>query len=367
VLTDDRSLTGSTGLVSVAAGRRALAAGVVVVGLLAAACSGTEPGASDDIADGRSGANPGPLPTLSGGVELQQVDPATLLVGADLAFGSPLPSDQAAADAFANDPEVRGVLLRRAYEAPTARRLADVLVLTLDGAQLFDEGVLSAFQDTVVETLAGGDVTSLELVGRRTLHATGSVANVVAFREGNALVIVSSAQDADAVLVVTRQLEARARGELGTGEPRTPLVATPAEAAFLPVPTIAFTPFSPPEDEPPPAPPALPGAAGVQGRYGVVAGERRTTVWAIAVDVGAYPTAEALDPAMRELVAARAAGVAPEAVEVLGRAVLVAGGPVGEPSAQAFRHQGLVVLVEGVDPAQVDAVTTAWIAALGPT
>jgi hypothetical protein len=39
----------------------------------------------------------------------------------------------------------------------------------------------------------------------------------------------------------------------------------------------------------------------------------------------------------------------------------------GAPSTQVFRHQGLVLLVEGDRPDQVDAVTTAWIAALGLT
>ena len=40
--------------------------------------------------------------------------------------------------------------------------------------------------------------------------------------------------------------------------------------------------------------------------------------------------------------------------------------PEGERSAQAFRHQGLVLLVEGLRPDQLDAVVTAWITALGP-
>jgi hypothetical protein len=237
-------------------------------------------------------------------------------------------------------------------------------VLSLDGAELFDAEVLSAFQDGVVEGISGRPLRSLQLVGRRTLHATGGATSVVAFREGNALVVVSAPQDPDAITVVTRQLEARARGEVGTGEPRTPLVALPAEAAFLPVPTIAFTPFSPPEDEPPPEAPGFSGARAIQGRFGVVAGERRTVVWGISVDPGAYPIAEALEPAMRDLAAARAGGVVPEAVELVDRVVLVADGPLGEPSAQVFRHEGLVVLVEGTDPAQLDAVTSAWIAAL---
>ena len=38
----------------------------------------------------------------------------------------------------------------------------------------------------------------------------------------------------------------------------------------------------------------------------------------------------------------------------------------GRGAASAFRHQGLVLVVEGADPAQLDAVVTAWITALGP-
>jgi hypothetical protein len=40
--------------------------------------------------------------------------------------------------------------------------------------------------------------------------------------------------------------------------------------------------------------------------------------------------------------------------------------PPGTRSARAFRHQGLVLLVEGDRPDQLDAVLTAWITALGP-
>jgi hypothetical protein len=102
----------------------------------------------------------------------------------------------------------------------------------------------------------------------------------------------------------------------------------------------------------------------VQGRYGVVAGERRTTVWAFTVDPGAYPSAEVLEPAMAALASARAGGAAPEAIEVVDRVVQRATGAEGSPSARAFRHGALVLLVEGTDPAQIDAVVSAWIAAL---
>jgi hypothetical protein len=112
--------------------------------------------------------------------------------------------------------------------------------------------------------------------------------------------------------------------------------------------------------------PTFPGAVGVEGRYGVVAGERRTVVWAFALDLTTYPSAEALAPALPALVSARAEGEAPQAVEVIDRVVLSVANADGTRSASVFRHQGLVLLVEGDRAAQVDAVVTAWIRALGP-
>ena len=49
---------------------------------------------------------------------------------------------------------------------------------------------------------------------------------------------------------------------------------------------------------------------------------------------------------------------------MLGRVVLAADGPEGSPSVRAFRHQGLALVVEGLVPAQLDAVITAWLTAL---
>ena len=166
-------------------------------------------------------------------------------------------------------------------------------------------------------------------------------------------------------MVVERQLQALAAGAVGAAEPFTPLVPLPIDAAFVPVPTVSFQPIPPPEEEPPPAPPGLPGATGVQGRYGVVAGERRTTVWAYTLDPATYPSAESLEPALAALVSARAGGAPVETTEVLGRVVLSADGAEGSPSVRAFRHQGLALVVEGQVPAQLDAVITAWLTALG--
>ena len=97
----------------------------------------------------------------------------------------------------------------------------------------------------------------------------------------------------------------------------------------------------------------------------MVAGERRSVVWVFTLDFATYPSAEALAPALPGLVAARADGTAPEALEVVDRVVLASTNPDGRPSARVFRHQGLVLLVEGDRASQLDAVVSAWITALG--
>jgi hypothetical protein len=110
----------------------------------------------------------------------------------------------------------------------------------------------------------------------------------------------------------------------------------------------------------------LPGATAVQGRYGVVAGERRTTIWAYALDInGTYPSAESLAPVLTDVVSRRAGGAPVEVTEVLGRVVLAADGTGDSPSVRAFRQAGVVLIVQGLDPAQLDAVITAWLTALG--
>jgi hypothetical protein len=319
----------------------------------------------DELTERRDGHNAGPTPTLAGGVELPEVDPAAVLVGEGVAFGSPLPSESAAVDAFLEAPEVAAALVRRALDLGDGRHLADVTVLTLDGRQIFDDGVLAAFADATVAALGGDRAQPSVLAGRAVVQAVGPSATAIGFLQGSLLVVVRGGP-ADAVLVATRQLEAIARGDVGSVTPVTPVLPTAAESAFVAVPTVAFAPIPPPEEEPGPVPPALTGATAVQGRYGVVGGERRTVVWAFALDPSAYPSGEAVEPAMQALAASRAAGAASSAMETIDRVVFGASGPDGEVTLRAFRHRGLVLMVEGARADQVEAVTTAWIVALGP-
>jgi hypothetical protein len=255
---------------------------------------------------------------------------------------------------------------RRVFVAADGRRLGDALVLVLNGSEFFDTEALGAFERAAVGGLGGGAVRDLPLAGRTVLRSTSRAGAALGFRQGNLLTIVSGAVEADVQLTVRLQLEAIARGELGAPDPVTPLIAIGSGAAFIPMATVSFEPIPPPEEEPGPEVPTLVGATGVEGRYGVVAGERRSVVWVFTLDLATYPSAEALAPALPGLAAARAADTLPQASQVGDRVVLASTNPDGQPSARVFRHQGLVLLVEGNRSSQLDAVVSAWIAALGP-
>ena len=337
--------------------RRTAAVLVAVLGV--AACGGD--GSSDDAVFEDEGPNRVPPQTLAGGVELPEVDPVDLLVGEGLAYGEPLPSEQAAADAYLEDPEVRSVVVRRLYSLRDGRLLAKVLVLALDGSELFDEAVLDAFVEAAIGSLGDGDVETVPVAGRDVLRSRGPDDTVMGYREGDQLLVVRGAHDRDVAVVLERQVEAFAAGAPGAEQPVTPLVPTPIDAAFVAVPTLTFQPIPPPEEEPPPETPTLRGATSAQGRYGVVAGERRTTIWAYSLDNRRIPSAEELESALSELVSARAGGATTEEVEVFGRVVLRADAKEGTPSARAFRFNGIAILVEGLVPSQLDAVITAWL------
>jgi hypothetical protein len=346
-------------------GRRSLAAVVLVGILITGSCSSGGGGSeADTVTTATDGPNAAVLPTLAGGLELTAVDPTQVLTGRGLSYGLPLPSEQAAADAFLEDPEVAAVTARGVYSLLDGRRVGDVLVLTLDGAELFDQTVLDAFVRGVVASVGGEPQADVDLAGHTTIRSRSDTETVIGYLEGNLLVIVRGPDEHDTGVVVERKLSSLAAGVVGTSDPQTPLVSLPIDAAFIDVPTVDFQPIPSAEEEPPPDPPPMVGATSVLGRYGVVAGERRTTVWAYTVDPQTFPWAEPLEAALPGLASSRTGGAPSTGVEVLGRVVQSSDGVDGETSARAFRHGALVLLVEGTDPAQLDAVVSAWIAAL---
>ena len=338
-----------------------LAAAVVV----ATACSIAETGGtSSSTSTTRSTPNFATVPTLAGGVDLALVQPANLLVGTSLAFGTPLPSEAAAADAFSDEPEVAAALSRRVYSSLDGRFLGLVAVFTLDGHEVFDRAVLSAFIRGVVASLGDGTTVDVVVAGHTTFESRGGEGLVKGFLEGNQLVVVQGSDDREVEVVVERQLAALAAKVVGSLEPATPLLPSPIEGAFVSVPTVTFEAIPPPDEEPAPAPPELPGASAVEGRYGVVAGERRTTVWAFQLDPRSYPTVESLTPALAALVSARAGGAPTVGVEVIDRVIQRAAETAEAPSVAAFVDHGIAVLVQGDDQEQVDAVVSDWIVAL---
>ena len=348
-----------TSLVDPPRWRRRTAA-LVLAAVVVAACGGD--GGSDAGPPEDRGPNRAPPLTLAGGVELPAVDPVRLLVGEGLAYGEPLPSEQAAAEAYLEDPEVAAVVARRLYSLRDGRLLGDAIVLSLDGKEIFDESVLDAFVEAVVASLADGPAEVVTVAGREVLRAQAADRTLMGYREGDQVLLVQGAHAQDVGVVLERQVRAFAAGAPGAKAPLTPLVATAVGSVFVRVPTVTFQPIPPAEEEPPPETPALRGAIGAQGRYGVVAGERRTTIWVYSLDVPrTYPSAESLEPALAELVSARAGGTKAERSEVFGRVVASADGAEGSPSARAFRYGGLAVLVEGLVPGQLDAVISAWL------
>lgn len=339
----------------------------LVVSAAAAACASG--GGVAEVSDRRADPNRGVVPTIPSGVELGSLDPANVLTGADLAFGAPLPSEQAAADAFTEQPEFVSALARRVFDRADGRRLADVLVLVIDGSAIFDEDALTALVHAAVGAIGRGVARAERIGAQDAVRATASDGTHVGvgFLSADVLTVVSGSSDVDVTLTVTRQIEARARGEIGSPTPTTPLVPVEPDSVFVAVPTVHFEEIPGPEDEAVPEPPAMAGASAVTGRYGVVAGERRTTVWVLTVSRSAHPWAESLEPVMEALAMARANGSAPTPTEIGGRMVYQSANAPGTRSAHVFRHHALVLLVEGDQADQVDAVATAWIAELGPT
>ena len=221
--------------------RRRLAAALLVGAILGGACSDSEPadeGTATTSLD--EGPNAGALPTLAGGLELTSVEPTRVLTGDGLAYGQPLPSQQAAAEAFVEDPEVAAATARQVYSTRDGRLVGDALALTLDGTELFDQGVLDAFVAGVAGSLGGEEPEVVDLGGRTVIRSRGSAGTTIAYVEGDQLVVVRGPDDHDVGVVVERQLAALAAGVAGAADPQTPLVPLSIDAAFVSVPTVAF-------------------------------------------------------------------------------------------------------------------------------
>jgi hypothetical protein len=85
----------------------------------------------------------------------------------------------------------------------------------------------------------------------------------------------------------------------------------------------------------------------------------RAVAGGLAVPLAAASSAELLEPAIAALVAARAG--TPTTSYVESRVVWSANPTDDRPAVRAFRHQNVIVFVQGADPIQLDALVAAWI------
>jgi hypothetical protein len=346
---------------------RAAAAAVLAVVLVAGPACSSDSGSEERLPFGLDGPavsapTAGPPVTIPGGVDLPRRDPASVLVGPGLAFGSQLPSATAGLAELEATEEVRSTLGRRVYDQGSARLLAELSVLVLDGTAFHDERTLERWVVSFVGRLAGSEPRRARIEGRPIVRAGAGGRAVLGLRRGSLLVLVSGARD-ETDWVAALMLQGLRTDDPPRPWPATPLAFMAADVPFVPVPGVEFVPFPPAEDEPPPAPPVLAGTLATEGRIAVVGGERRATVWSLATDPGVYATAEELAAAIDALVGSRTGG-STSITELGDRLVTAADGPPGGTSTRAFHHGNVVVLVEGRDPAQLDAVATAWVRAL---
>jgi hypothetical protein len=294
-------------------------------------------------------------------LDLERLEPVIILIADGITFGTALPNDQRALETYVADPAVLDGAARVAYDSASATPLADVTALSIDPGAFHDQEVLDAFVLGVVEA-SGGSAVLEEIDGRPTLRTIATDGtNVRALGHENLLLIVQGVDDAAVLRVVRGVGAAIAAGQSGDGAQHTPIRALAAGELFIPVTTVGFAPY--PEDEEVPDPPSLPGGfVGAEARLAIVAGERRGTVWVLETAATAFPSAEALEPAVAELVAD---GVRAEVSTVqVGRRV-VHGADRASTVVRAFRHHNLVVVVQGREVDQVDAIVSAWSDAIG--
>ncbi len=347
--------------------RARTAAALVVSALVCAACNEGVSVPSTTTEDVESTTSVTLAPRLiPSQLDVERLEPATVLVADGIAFGTALPNDQRALETYVADPAVLDGVARIAYDSASAALIGDVTVLSIEPGAFHDEEVLDAFVVGVVEA-TGGRAISEDVDGRPTLRATGTDGTSVrALAHENLLVLVQGADDIAVRRVVAGMGAAVTAGRSGDGVLHTPILTLAAGELFIPVSTVGFEPY-PDGEEVPPAP-ALPGpagaVAGAEARLAIVAGERRGTTWVIAASTAVFLEAEALEPAVVELVQARLRSEV--ATVQVGRRVVHGAGPDRAGAViRAFRHHNLVVVIQGREIDQVDAIVSAWSDAIG--
>jgi hypothetical protein len=343
---------------------------VLVVVLAASACNGDikRTGSTTTTSAAPAPTTTALPPLIKSELDVQRVAPESVLVATGFAFGAARPSVQAALDVYRPDKAVLGAAVRLVTDTASLAPAADMTVLALDPTVFHDREVFEGYLRGFIQGI-GASVTAADVAGVRTLRA-GPAADgslLRAYLHENLLIVARGRDDDALARLVAAQLTAIAAGQVGTADLATPMRVVQPGELFVNVPTVGFVAY--PATETPPPAPVLSGASGavtgIETRLVAVAGERRGTTWVIGTSAGAFPTAESLTPAIDALATARY-GSAPTSSEVGGRVVVSAGpGPGGE-MLRVFRYQDVVVVIEGIESDQLDAIVSAWSAALGP-
>lgn len=333
------------------------AAGVVLASALTVvvACTGDDgDGAASSRDRGETTVSTASVPSTSTTTETPRLDPNSALVARGYLFGSAPPSLAATRDVYRADDLVLGSEVAVAWHASRVQRIADVIVLSLDEPALVDDEVVRAY----VKAFEG----ALARAGQRS----------VSFLHGNLLVVLVG-PDSRAVTALRSAMQAAIKsGGKGGATRTTPMRRVATTSVFVELPDAVFEPYPVPTDttvegtpttedpgEPPP-PPTIDasGAVGsVELRRVLVGSEARALAWALAIRTDVVRSAEQLESLVERSVRSRVrADVTTRAVS--DRVVWVAAG------IRAFRAHNIVVIVEGADEVQLDALVASWLRVL---
>jgi hypothetical protein len=316
-------------------------------------CSGGDDGGSPQARD-ESSTTTSAVSTSSASTTTtapKRVDPNSVLVARGYLFGSAPPSLAATRDVYRADDLVLGSEVAVAWHASRVQRIADVIVLSLDGPALVDDQVVQAYVDAFEGALA----------------RTGS--RSVSFLHRNLLVVLVGPDRAAVTALRDAMTTAIAAGAEGGPTRHTPMRRVAPGSVFVELPNAIFEPYPTPSDttvegtptteEPgdPPAAPTLDDAnavSSVELRRVLVGNEARALAWALGTRTDVVRSAEELEILLERSVRSRVrADVTTRAVS--DRSVWVATGIRG------FRVHNVVVIVEGADEVQLDSLVASWL------
>lgn len=303
-------------------------------------------------------------------LELGNRDPASVLTGDGLLFGDPGPEALLASQGFESDPLVQSAATRGVYSADTLESVATVSALGLAPGVFTSAAAVDGYVRGLAVGVAGGDDTPVDaqLGALDGFAASSESRSVITFRLDNVVVLVAASSPAGARIVAAAMVNATVGGAVADPGTTTPFAVLDPAAAFVALNGFVFAPFPTDEEkvvlafEPLPVP-LIDGMGGLpQGRLVVLGNEIRASAWALPASPDSYASAEALVDPMRLLAAARSGGEVSEQV-VAGRTIYK--GDASEPI-RVFRLANLVLVVDGLDAANADAVVAEWARSLDP-